>query len=88
MPYSSFTTRELKKEFGVEEIYQAGIFTEITPREVSDWLNTTLTYGVELALAQGTEKARSELIIAPIFVELRNQADKKIQYFFGRRIQH
>ena len=83
MPYSSFTTRDLKKGFGIEEIYQAGIFTEIAPREVSEWLETTLVYGVELALAQGTEKARSELIISPIFVELRNQADKKISIFSG-----
>ena len=83
MPYSSFTTRDLKKDFGIEEIYQAGIFTEIAPREVSEWLETTLVYGVELALAQGTEKARSELIISPVFVELRNQADKKISIFSG-----
>ena len=83
MPYSNFTTRDLKREFGVEEIYRAGIFTKVLPREVSEWLNTSLAYGVELALAQGTEKARSELIIAPVFVELRNQADRKISIFSG-----
>jgi hypothetical protein len=75
--------KELNKVFGIEPRFQADLFTKISPRSVSEWLKTTLSHGVDLALLQDTKKARSELIIAPVFVELRNQADKKISFFSG-----
>ena len=83
MAYSKFTARDLKKIFGVEEVFQTNVLSNIPPRQASEWLKTSLSHGVELALAQDTEKSRSELIISPIFVELRNQAEKKISIFSG-----
>lgn len=38
----------------------------------------------EWALAQITEKARSELIVMPILADIRNQANKQITIFSGK----
>jgi len=46
-------------------------------------LTQTLQYNVPFALAMNTEKARSELIIAPILLELRRQLQDKISLFSG-----
>ena len=83
MSYSKFTLRELNETFGINPNFQSNLFTGISPRDASEWLKTSLSHGLELALEQDTEKARSELVISPVFVELRNQADKKISIFSG-----
>ena len=83
MAYSNLSTKDLKKNFGVTEVIRANVFAEISPRPISDWLKKTLQLNVIFALDQGTEKARSEFIIAPILVELRQQAEEKISIFSG-----
>lgn len=83
MSYQSFTTIELKQKFGVEQILRQNVFNNIKPRAISDWLRMTLTDTVDFALTLGTEKARSEFIIAPIFFELRKQSHKQISVFSG-----
>lgn len=83
MSYSSFTNLELKEKFGVEQIYKMSLFAHIESVPVSDLLKTTLAENLTFALAQGTEKARSEFIIAPVFVELRKQTNAQISIFSG-----
>ena len=83
MSYSNFTTKDLKRIFAVEEVFRHDLFENVQPRAVSSWLTDFLNDNLSFALAQGTEKARSEFIIAPIFVELRRQADRKISIFSG-----
>ncbi len=83
MSYSKFTLKDLKQDFGVEQKFQERVFSETKPREVSDWLKVTLSGMIEFALAQNTEKARSEYIIAPVFFELRKQAKEQISIFSG-----
>lgn len=83
MSYSSFTNLDLKRQFGVEQIYRTNLFTHIAPRSVSDLLKTVLSENLNFALAQGTEKARSEYIIAPVFSELRKQSHETISIFSG-----
>jgi hypothetical protein len=83
MAYSNFTRKDLFEKFGVIESFRAGLFDDVPPREISDWLKTSLANGLDFALLQGTEKARSEFIIAPIFVELRTQSENKISIFSG-----
>lgn len=46
-------------------------------------MRETLADNVALAVAINTEKARSELIIAPILIEIRKLFDKKISFFSG-----
>jgi hypothetical protein len=83
MSYLSFTNLEIKEKFGVEQVYRDGLFADVPPCEVSDLLMQNLEEGVPFALLQGSEKARSEFIIAPIFMELRRQAKNQISIFSG-----
>jgi hypothetical protein len=81
--YADFTNLELKQKFGVRQEYRSRIFSHVPPHPVSDWLRSTLERGLPFALAQDSEKARSEYIIAPVFMELREQSGERISVFSG-----
>jgi hypothetical protein len=83
MSYSKFTSEELHKSFGIEQSFQTSLFVAIEGRPVSDWLRQTIELNLDFALEQGTEKARSEYLIAPVFSELRQQSNKRISIFSG-----
>ncbi|CAK0775004.1 conserved hypothetical protein [Gammaproteobacteria bacterium] len=83
MPYSSFTVRKVQKEFGVQIIEQTELFSHISPHDISEHLKETLSDNVALAISINTEKARSELIIAPVLIEIRKLFNKKISLFSG-----
>ncbi len=83
MSYSNFTNLEIKKTFHVEQILKDNIFTHLPRREASEMLRKILDKTINFALSQNTEKARSEYIIAPVFLELREQAEEKISIFSG-----
>jgi hypothetical protein len=83
MSYSNFTTADLKDRFGVEEVFRAEMFDNVSPRPIGEALKIFLEENFEFALMQATEKARSEFIIAPIFAELRKQAKARISIFSG-----
>jgi Glutathione S-transferase, C-terminal domain len=70
MPYSEFTLRKAKRDFGLTTV-EAGRFLPPTePIAPSVYLTESLIEGLPLATATGSEKARSELIISPILVEI------------------
>jgi hypothetical protein len=82
MPYSSFTLDEVEERFGLE--FKASSFIPILePIIPSDWLKETLLMTLPLAKIAGSEKARSEFIIAPILVELIKLTDHEISVFSG-----
>jgi hypothetical protein len=83
MSYSDFTDRDIIKLFGVRQQLQLGLFADVEPFEASDWLKTTINEGFELAFYPGSEKARSEYLIAPVLLELRKQSNKQISVFSG-----
>lgn len=83
MSYSNFTAKDLKDRFGVEEVFRAKMFDDVSPRPISDLLKTFLEQNTNFAILQKTEKARSEFIIAPIFADLRQQAAEQISVFSG-----
>ena len=70
-------------KFELEKTESIGIFAEIEPITPSDYLTTGLAKKVPLAAAIGTEKARSELIVADVLVELREKFDYRISFFSG-----
>lgn len=49
----------------------------------SDHLHTALAENLSLALSINTEKARSELVIAPVLLEIRRQMKFQIGFFSG-----
>ncbi len=82
MAYSDFKT--LSKvittfELSVDETCH--LFTEIDPIIPSDYLQRTLDEYLPLVNAINTEKARSELIIAPVLLEVRRILNFQIGFF-------
>ena len=83
MAYSNFTLETVEKQFGLELVEHAGIFADIEPVGLSAELTNVLARNVPLATTINTEKARSEMIISPVLVELREHFDRKISLFSG-----
>ena len=83
MAYSNFTLETVRKTFQLETDEAADISSGIDPIAPSEYLTTTLARKVPLALAIGTEKASSELIVADILVELREKFEHRISFFSG-----
>jgi len=85
MSYSQFTTLDMiEDKFNIAIEDKVGIFANIPESEYSDFLDQTLQENISLALAINTEKARSELIVTPILVELRKHFDYQISFFSGK----
>ena len=83
MVYSNFTLEMVRTAFQLEIAESAGIFSQIESVDPSAHLATTLARNVPLAITINTEKAKSELIIADILVELREQLERRISLFSG-----
>lgn len=83
MVYSDFTLQRLKKDFGLQLDEQRDLFAEVETVASSDLLNITLQETVQLAIAINIKKARSEMIIAPVLLEVRRQAQGQVSLFSG-----
>ena len=83
MAYSNFTLDTVLEAFDLEEIDAAGIFAASEPVKPSELLTAVLERNIPLALAVGTEKVKSELIVANVLVELREQLEHRISFFSG-----
>lgn len=83
MPYDNFSFSRVKREFNLKTVENKRFFPEIEPIEPSFYLKEALSEGLPLAIATGSEKARSELIISPILVEVRKILERKIAIFSG-----
>ncbi len=78
--YSDYTLEALALQFSIQS-NRARLFDTITPIQISDWLKNALLIAEELPIK--SEKARSELIVMPILIELRNQNDKFFTIYSG-----
>jgi hypothetical protein len=83
MSYSDFTLQAVVKELQLVLNERTNLFAQIPESTISDHLAITLKENIPLALAINTEKARSELIIATILVELRKMLNYQISLFSG-----
>jgi hypothetical protein len=81
--YSKFTLSKLKQDFGITLDESQSLFDQTPPRPASELLHLTLQYALPLATRVNTEKVRSELLIAPILLEIRRQHDNEISFFSG-----
>ena len=72
MAYSDFDLRKIATDFQLKIVEDQDLFSHIAEITISDLLNKILKQNVPLAQALNTEKARSELIIINIFLELKN----------------
>ena len=83
MSYSDFTLRKVKQTFGINTIEDQKFLPEIQPIAASTTLTDFLVESLPLAIATGSEKARSELIISPVLLEVRKILQRKISLFSG-----
>lgn len=83
MAYSDFTLESVVQTFQLEIIETVGLFSEIDPVPPSEHLMMGLAKKAPLATAIGTEKARSEMIVADVLVEFREHFEQRISLFSG-----
>lgn len=83
MAYSDFTLESVLPAFELKKIDTVGFFSDVEVVAPSAYLTTGLERKASLATAIGTEKARSELIVADVLVELREHCDRRISLFSG-----
>lgn len=83
MPYSEFTLKKVKKDFNLNILELPTFLDFIEPIQPSPALTQFLEKNLTLALALNTEKARSEMIICPILLELKDIFQQQISLFSG-----
>ncbi len=83
MGYSEFTLKKVKKDFNLKIIENKNITSDIKEADISEYLSATLNENVPLALAINTEKARSELIIINVLLELKKTFRNELSLFSG-----
>jgi len=83
MSYKDFTIKKTQDVFQIGIVEMPGIFAGIDEKAISRHLADILEENIPLATSINTEKARSELIISPILVELRKIFNRKISLFSG-----
>lgn len=84
MSYSPFKSlASVKEAFGLVTKEGIRFLPALDPIEPSDTLKNFLDYSLPVALATGSEKARSELIISPVLMEVRQILQQRISFFSG-----
>ena len=84
MSYSEFTTIvKVKQAFGLTTVEGPRFLPQITPIAPSATLTDFLANSLPVAVATGSEKARSEMIITPVLLEVRKILQQNISLFSG-----
>jgi hypothetical protein len=83
MAYNKFTTAQLRREYGLVITEQDALFADVPPAAIPDWLRDALARQTDFALRSGSEKARSEYLIAPILLSVYEQMQDQVNLFSG-----
>ncbi len=83
MSYSDFTLRDLQNKFGIKN-HVAHLFDKLEPIMPSDWLKTTLFKTAQLPAR--SEKSKSETIVFPILLEIRDRNNNFITIYSGENL--
>lgn len=83
MAYSDFTLRDAVERFGLTHVDVPDLFGDTAEVEPGPLMLALLPEFLPLALAINTEKARSELVIAPMLAALRAQLGHRFSVFSG-----
>lgn len=82
MAYSDFTLRKAAQDFQLN-VMQGKFLSDFQPIFPGDYLIQFLEKSLPLAIASGSEKARSEMIICPILIEVREILQQQASLFSG-----
>src|SRR5437660_5194707 len=83
MAFSDFDLRGVRERFGLTLEEGQDLFASIPEAAVGEQLRTFLDEWAPAALAMNTEKARSEMIIAPILMAAVRLAPPPVSLFSG-----
>jgi hypothetical protein len=83
MAYSDFNLKTVRERFGLRLHEHTDLFVTVQEVEVRERLREALEEWGPAALAMNTEKARSEMIIAPILMEAVRLAGHRVSLFSG-----
>jgi hypothetical protein len=83
MSYSDFTLLDLKQRFRLTIDESIDLFADVAEVDLPPRLADTLARYLPLALNLNTEKARSELLIAPLLAEFKLLHRDRISLFSG-----
>ncbi len=84
MSYSQFKTlASVKDAFGITTLEGVRFLPELPELVPSQMLHDYLQFGMPIATATGSEKVRSELLITPILLEVRQILKQQIGFFSG-----
>ncbi|MBE9185464.1 hypothetical protein IQ270_12305 [Microcoleus sp. LEGE 07076] len=83
MAYSDFKLSNVSKIFELTIAESSQLLADVPEIEASELLTTILKENIDLAVSINTEKARSEMIIAPILIEIRRKLNYNISLFSG-----
>jgi hypothetical protein len=83
MSYEEFNLEQISSDFGlaIEEDFE--LFADIQEVQLDEFFLRYLHNNIPLAVAISTEKAKSEMILAPILIELRRMLNNQISLFSG-----
>src|SRR5260370_28924607 len=82
MAFQQFIFPQVQHDLGLS-LHDADLFAAAPPFAVRDDFAAFLRDGIALAVANSTEKAKSEFIIAPILLELRRSLGPRFFLFSG-----
>lgn len=83
MAYSDFTVSRVRKELGATIAETTGLFDRVQALPPSPLLQSILQRSGRLARLIGTEKAKSEFLIAPVLAEIAARLNYRISLFSG-----
>jgi hypothetical protein len=83
MAYSNFSLSKVKADFNLTINETTDLFSQVLPVAASDYLKLTLKEHLPLVNAINTEKARSELVIMPVLIEVRRYLNYQASLFSG-----
>lgn len=82
MAYRDFSLRKVLQDFDLQTRDDSFI-SAISPISPSSYLREFLERSLPVAVAIGTEKARSELLISPLLLEVREVLEHRVSIFSG-----
>lgn len=83
MSYSQFTLQQVTQEFNLKIVEISTFLPPIEPVYPNPYLAEFIERHFDLALALNTEKARSEMLICPILLGVKEALAGKISLFSG-----
>ena len=84
MTFSEFSLEKVERILGVS-VLQASLFPKPKPVDVPAWLPGWLERGTRLAFLN--EKSRSEFIVVPILLAVRELCADRLSIFSGQRLE-